>query len=160
MSVSLEEAKKYIDAIDFSQMIDKLIHESGWLKEDVEQTCSQYRNFLFLNKKYHAEVGVLPPSEDIDEFWHSHILDTHAYIRDCEAIFGNYMHHYPYFGIDDKSDMTTLNNAFEITKKLYLKEFGEPILPTRSKYPTVIYFILKKIQTSLNSLPRLFYKAA
>lgn len=141
---ALQEAKDYIDKIDFSKIIDKLVKYNGWLKEDAYATCQQYRNFLFLIKKYPHEV--LPPSEDMDEFWHNHILDTEAYINDCQAIFGFYKHHYPYFGIDDKSDMTTLNTAFEKTKTLYFTEFGEHIELTRSRFPSLIYFMLKKIQ--------------
>ena len=39
------------------------------------------------------------PTLTIDEFWHAHILDTRAYMADCKALFGKYMHHYPYSGL-------------------------------------------------------------
>lgn len=146
MPENLEEIKKYIDSIDFTQLMAKLINYEGWMKEEVEETCFQYRRFLYLNYKYSLQnPGSLPPSEDMDEFWHAHILDTKAYVRDCQAIFGQYLHHYPYFGIDDQSDEQVLNAAFEKTKALYLQEYGEPLVPTRSKYPAFIYFLLKKI---------------
>lgn len=143
---NIKEVKDYIQAIDFSKNIDKLIRFDGWLREDVEKTCDQYRKFLLLNKIYINQYGALPPSEDIDEFWHNHILDTQAYIKDCEMIFGCYFHHYPYFGIDDKTNMNDLNRAFETTKKLYQKEFGEEIIATRSQYPTAIYYLLTKAE--------------
>lgn len=146
MLQTLEEVKIYINSIDFTQTIDKLVKYNGWLRSDAIQTCEQYRKFLLLNKKYRDQHAELPPSEDIDEFWHSHILDTEAYVRDCQQIFGKYMHHYPYFGIDDKSDLNDLNNAFENTKKLYLKEFGEEIIATRSQFPAAVYYVLKKIE--------------
>jgi len=145
MFTSLEEIRQYIDNIDFSRIINKLVNYNGWLSEDALLTCKQYRNFLFLNRKYHANEA-LPPSEDIDEFWHAHILDTEAYAKDCQAIFGKFMHHYPYFGIDGRSDMHTANRAFETTKELYFKEFGEKIVPTRSQYPKFLYGLMKKMQ--------------
>lgn len=146
---SLNTVKNYIDAIDFSKIIDKLVNYNGWLKEDATLTCQQYRNFLFLSKKYSDEKIQLPPSEDIDEFWHNHILDTEIYIKDCQAIFGGYWHHYPYFGIDDNSDMTTLNLAFEKTNSLYFNEFGHHIVSTKSRYPTFVYYLLKKLESKI-----------
>lgn len=147
MLENLEEVKEYIQAIDFSKNIDKLVSYDGWLREDAEQTCEQYRKFLWVNKLYSDQHGgALPPSEDIDEFWHNHILDTHAYIKDCEMIFGKYFHHYPYFGIDSKTNMNDLNQAFAKTQELFLKEFSEEITPTRSQYPIFIYYLLKKIE--------------
>lgn len=155
----LNEIKKYIDSIDFTQVIDKMVNYNGWMKEDAEKTCLQYRRFLYLNRKYcFKKVEALPPSEDIDEFWHSHILDTKAYMKDCQAIFGQYLHHYPYFGIDDKSDKGALYLAFEKTKALYFQEFGEAIVATRSKFPFFIYFLLKKIFERQDKKTREKYK--
>lgn len=154
----LDPVLEYIHQIDFSRIINKLTTYEGWLIEDAINTCKQYKNFLFLNKKYQHEYTDLPPSEDIDNFWHSHILDTEAYVRDCEKIFGRYMHHYPYFGIDEKSDMGSLNEAFAITQKLYSEEFGEKIVATKSKYPSFIYGLLKKFETVRSKLSRLINK--
>jgi hypothetical protein len=44
----------------------------------------------------------------VDEIWHQHILDTHAYHRDCDAIFGSYLHHFPYFGMRGDADAQAL----------------------------------------------------
>lgn len=141
---SLDEARNYIYSIDFSLIIDKLVNHEEWLKNDAKKTCQMYRNFLFLNKKYWLKHS-LTPSEDIDEFWHHHILDTAAYAKDCQAIFGTMMHHYPYFGIDGITNQEDMNKSFEITKELYIKEFGEPLQPTKSGYPKLFYFLMKKI---------------
>src|SRR5215207_2821612 len=95
----LEESVQYIEAIDFRPIIDKLSMQMGWSRDHALEICDMYRKFLFLKKKYGHEYS-LPPSEDIDEFWHMHILDTKNYRKDCEAIFGYYLDHYPYLGID------------------------------------------------------------
>ena len=139
---TLDEAKAYIDAIDFSMVIDKIVSTKGWKKSDVEKICVLYRHFLFLNKKYMDACLSLPPSEEIDEFWHNHILDTHKYKADCDKIFGTYLHHYPYFGIDGKTDLTDLSNAFDKTQELYHKEFGDYICNVRhARLKQIINFI-------------------
>lgn len=129
---SLEMAKSYIYSINFSSIIDKLVNYNGWIRKEAEITCELYRNFLYLNKKYGHEYRHLPPSEDIDEFWHNHILDTQKYEIDCYCIFGKFFHHYPYLGIDSQSNFEDLNRAFETTQELYFKEFGSYISPTYS----------------------------
>src|SRR3990167_1455828 len=130
-ATSLEEAKAYIDAIDFSMIINKIVKTKHWREKDTVAICAYYKNFLYLNKKYET-LGQLPPSEEIDEFWHNHILDTEKYIKDCDAIFGKYLHHYPYFGMDGKSNEQDLSNAFEHMQQLYKKEFGDQIYRVRN----------------------------
>ena len=129
---SLTDAKAYIDAIDFSQIIDKMIMKDKWKKEEAIKACELYKRFLYLKKKHENTNDALPPSEDIDEFWHNHILDTKKYKVDCDRIFGSYLHHYPYLGIDDKTDMNDLQIFFEKTQKLYFEEFGDYIYTVRN----------------------------
>jgi hypothetical protein len=73
--------------------------KSKWLLEN-RACCSpeklnyvekQYKNWLYLRRKYEGEI--LPPSKEIDEFWDAHILDTRAYHRHTNRIFGYYLHH-------------------------------------------------------------------
>jgi len=139
-SPSLEQAKEYIYSVDFSNIINKMVKHQGWLRKDAEKVSGMYRNFLYLNKKY-GDQYKLPPSEEIDDFWHNHILDTKKYQQDCLSIFGAYLNHYPYFGIDDSSDSCSLKSAFEITNTLYKQEYGDYISNVRFRFP--IRFILK-----------------
>ena len=132
---TLDEAKIYIYNIDFSLIVNKIVTHLQWRRKDAEKICVLYRNFLFLQKKYGANQP-LPPSEEIDEFWHNHILDTKKYREDCQNIFGYYQDHYPYFGIDGKTNLNDLNNAFENTQALHELEFGyriERIKPLKLK---------------------------
>ena len=142
-SPTLEEAKKYIDEIDFSMVVDKIVSTKGWKKRDVLKICELYRHFLFLRKKYNDDNLQLPPSEEIDEFWHNHILDTQKYIPDCERIFGRYLHHYPYFGIDGKTDRNDLNAAFEKVQELHHKEYGDYIYNVRNVLLKQVVYIAK-----------------
>lgn len=128
--ISLRQAKSYIDNIDFSMIINKMVARDDWLEDEALAVCKMYRNYLFLQKKYKDQFE-LPPSEEIDEFWHQHIFDTKKYHTDCEAIFGKYLHHYPYLGADDITDLKYLNNAFEKTQELYEKKFDKKIQNVR-----------------------------
>ena len=120
---TLEEAQFYIANLDFSQIIEKMVSHQGWLKKDVIAISELYKDYLFLQKKYGNNYEIVP-SEEVDEFWHNHILDTKKYQEDCNFIFGCYLNHYPYFGMDESSDENDLNKAYEKTLELYKKEFG------------------------------------
>jgi hypothetical protein len=62
----------------------------------------------------------------VDEFWHQHILDTRAYRADCEAIFGRFLEHFPYFGLRGAQDAEDLTNAYAATLEAYEDAFGSP----------------------------------
>lgn len=124
--------KKYIRNIDFSMLIYKLSVPDAnisrvWDVEAAEIAVGYYRNFLWLMRKY-GHAHVLAPSTEIDEIWHHHILDTYKYHEDCNAIFGAYLHHYPYFGMRGDEDLGDLRNSFATTQSLHFQEFGSYIM--------------------------------
>src|SRR2546425_280636 len=102
--LSLDDAKAYINNICFNKIIDKLTRSDTkvtnilciWSKSKAERAVQDYKNFLFLKRKYNESYPNLPPTADIDEIWHQHILDTKQYHQDCQAIFAGYLHHDPY----------------------------------------------------------------
>jgi len=88
------------------------------------KACEQlYKRFLWLLVKY--PVTPLVPTKDIDEFWHNHILHTKRYAGDCQAMAGRYIHHHP--SDLEQDDLNELVKQFEVTKALYLQEYGEPL---------------------------------
>lgn len=112
-----------IDSIDLSPVKFKLVEEHGWAREKADTMEREYRRFLYLCTSQ-AEVPVVP-SEDIDEFWHNHILDTRKYATDCQEVFGRFVHHFPYLGMRGEEDAKLLQRSFEETKGLYERVFGE-----------------------------------
>jgi hypothetical protein len=141
VDITLEHAIYCIQQLDFTNIINKLINHMGWSKKHTIEASKMYRNFLFLQRKY-GHLYTLPPSEDIDEFWHMHILDTEQYRKDCEAIFGRYLDHYPYLGIDKDSNFSDLEKAFTKLQELYGLEFhGEQILEVRGTWAKLIAFL-------------------
>jgi hypothetical protein len=126
----LEVAREYINYIDCSMIKEKLMQGKeeggpGWNAETANKAEVKYKMWLFLKLKYQDEI--LPPSREIDLFWHAHILDSHAYFRDTQALFGKYLHHYPYFGMRGKADEARLATAFEETKRLFHAEYGSSL---------------------------------
>src|SRR4029077_17061635 len=63
-------------------------------------------------------------SKDVDEFWHTHILQTTKYHRDCESVFGKYLHHEPHVGEVTAADLAKRDALAAKTRALYEREFG------------------------------------
>lgn len=124
-----------IEQLDFARLKHKLmVSEDGepWSFEECENAEREYKRFLTLIK---LNPGLeIVPTKQMDKFWHQHILDTVAYQNDCMQIFGFFLHHFPYFGINGKEDQENLFKTFEKTKQLYLEAFGEGIeIPIASR---------------------------
>lgn len=96
--------------------------ERLWDEERVERALNEYRQFLAL--MYWKPEAALVPSEDIDEVWHTHVLNTARYQADCEAIFGRFQHHFPTFGESEEVQEEHMKGRDE-TLKLFEQAFGE-----------------------------------
>lgn len=115
-----------IAALDFDLIKLKLQDSDegpGWSAERCEVVEQDYRRFLAL-KRHYPERDIVP-NREVDAFWHQHILDTQKYAQDCSAIFGEFLHHYPYFGMKGPDDHANLCRAFDETAELYEMHFGE-----------------------------------
>ena len=110
-----------LDLLDLGPIKDKILFSNGYDIQLINEMEVWYKRFLFLNFKY---AGSIVPNELVDEFWHFHILDTRKYAADCEMLFNELLHHFPYFGMRGEDDRKNLNQCYEETKKLFLKEFG------------------------------------
>ncbi|WP_232833462.1 glycine-rich domain-containing protein [Paraburkholderia kururiensis] len=113
-----------IDALDFARMKAKLLHrrDGQWTPETVARAEAGYRQFLKLAAQY-PDTAIVP-SEEVDQFWHAHILDTKRYANDCERIFGFVLHHNPYVGIDGADDEARLFELASATGALMERTFG------------------------------------
>lgn len=83
-----------------------------------------HRKFLALHL-LHPEDDIVP-CKFVDEMWHRHILDTAAYRADCDAVFGQFLDHFPYFGMRGADDALALQDAYADTLDRYRRAFGEP----------------------------------
>jgi hypothetical protein len=118
----LWEALERINQLDFKMLKMKMIEEHDWTPEFCDEAEALYRRFLALNARFPDRK--ICPTGPIDEFWHAHILDTRAYMRDCEEIFGYYLHHFPYFGMRGPEDHAALEKAFRESVEMFILHFG------------------------------------
>ncbi|MEI9954919.1 MAG: hypothetical protein WDM90_01065 [Ferruginibacter sp.] len=127
-----------INNIDFKMIKLKLQDKEegqGWSTALSEETEIEYKKFLALKRTY-PEKDIVP-NKLVDIFWHQHILDTAKYAEDCENLFGYFVHHFPYFGMNGPEDAANLSSAFDETKDLYTLHFNKSFIgmATRCKAP-------------------------
>ncbi len=116
-----------IKNLDLEPIMVKIMEKEEGLGWDLEYTsiiAEEYRKFLTLCLE-NKDADIVPCG-DVDKFWHYHILDTLKYAEDCDAIFGCFLHHFPYFGMRGEQDLQNLKTAFGNTCAAYTKRFGEP----------------------------------
>jgi hypothetical protein len=118
----LRDALDRVSRLDFTMLKRKMIEETDWTSEFCEEVESLYRMFLALNARYPDRK--ICPTGPIDEFWHAHIVDTRAYTRDCDQVFGKYLHHFPYFGMRGPEDKVALEDTFRESIELFIIHFG------------------------------------
>lgn len=126
-TVNLASGLAAIKALDLS-MVGKKIMESppegkGWSEMQVAEATLWYKRYLVLCLRY--PDAAIVPNYPIDSIWHQHILDTRAYSEDCDKIFGEMLHHFPYFGLRGEEDAQNRDDSFDQTNDLYRKHFGE-----------------------------------
>ena len=125
---SLEQTVAAIQALDLTPIKFKATRKEdgyGWSAEHADRMEAAYKRYLILHAKYpHLPLA---PERDIDRFWHMHILDTRKYAADCDAVFGRFLHHFPYLGLRGADDAKALKEAYRGMQELYAHEFGEPV---------------------------------
>ena len=127
---------KAIAELDLEPIKVKLMHEEsgeGWSLEHANAIEFEYRRFLILMKKFPHEQTA--PLMDVDIFWHYHILDTMKYAADCEAVFGYFLHHFPYIGLRGEDDVEAHHRVGERMKELYEATFGEDYVRAAANQP-------------------------
>ncbi|MRW91251.1 glycine-rich domain-containing protein-like [Duganella sp. FT80W] len=115
-----------IAALDLEPIKVKLMHEAsgeGWTLERANAVEFEYRRFLYLMQQFPHEQTA--PLVDVDTFWHYHILDTMKYAADCDAVFGYFLHHFPYIGLRGEDDEAAHIRVGLRMKQLYEDTFGE-----------------------------------
>lgn len=147
----LARARQLIDAVDLQAVQERLIKIEGWKIKEVLTACELYRNYLYLKKKYGNQY-VLPPSLEIDEVWHAHILHTEDYMYFCNQVFGGFLHHHPHHGKNNEITDKQLKDMFENqTQKLYKENFGQYIYTVRpASLKKKVVGILQRIMSLKN----------
>lgn len=112
---------KDVDRLDLHQVMDAAARKQGWSDEDRALAERDYRQFLRLVKDHPDAKPV--PSEMVDDVWHSHILFTRQYAKDCQDVFGYFLHHRPYVG-GQMANHAAVQLDIEMTKELFGSSYG------------------------------------
>ena len=115
------------EAWNFDLAIKKIIETKSctWDLCRAENAVLNYRRYLAVTKALGGTQ--LVPNGDIDEIWHMHILDTRAYMRDCNELFGEYLHHFPYFGMLGEDNKRQWLEVQIESETLWQELFGEAL---------------------------------
>jgi hypothetical protein len=123
----VEKVIASIRALDLESVKIRLMDPElgeGWTREYAEGIEQGYRTYLTMLAKYQEHAEDILLSKDVDEFWHTHILQTIKYTEDCERVFGSYLHHNPHVGERKPEDLQKRTALAEKTRRLYRQEFG------------------------------------
>ena len=120
----VEVALNRLSSVDFGGVRMKLGDPNegqGWDETMLNWVEQEYRRFLALTYAY-PDLTIVPDTT-VDKFWHQHILDTRAYANDTEAVFGHFLHHFPYLGTRGPDDKERLVQCYSETQALYEMHF-------------------------------------
>lgn len=126
---ALKKTTMDVADLDFTLQKRKMIEVQGWTHDATNIMEQEYRKFLALCaalEKTKSETVVVP-NRTIDIFWHAHIMDTEKYHSDCQAIFGHYLHHFPYFGMQNEADTENWGGSSSDSNSLWRDAFGEAL---------------------------------
>jgi hypothetical protein len=112
-----------ITALDLTEIRDQMRNCRGWTAERAALGELRYRRFLYL--KITLPEGKASPSEDVDEFWHQHIINTERYGPDCQQIAGRFLHH-SFLSPEKSHDAQLLSECRLATCTSYEELFDEP----------------------------------
>ncbi|NLC37276.1 MAG: glycine-rich domain-containing protein-like [Alcaligenaceae bacterium] len=122
-----DRAIETTNAWNFELAIEKLLEvKSGqWDLNRAETAVQNYKRYMAVTKALGG--AQLVPNGDIDEIWHMHILDTRAYMKDCNELFGEYLHHFPYFGMLGEENRQQWFDVQSKSESLWQELFGEAL---------------------------------
>jgi hypothetical protein len=117
-----------IQGLDLESVKSRLMDTElgkGWTREYAERIEAAYRTYLTMLVKHQDHAEHIMLSKDVDEFWHTHILQTMKYAEDCDTVFGAFLHHNPHVGERTEADLEEREKMAQITRALYQQEFGD-----------------------------------
>jgi hypothetical protein len=125
----IREVISAIQALDLEsvkvRMMDAELGE-GWTREYADSIEAAYKIYLTMLAKHQEHAEEIMLAKDVDEFWHTHILQTMKYADDCEKVFGTFLHHNPHVGPRTAQVLEERAALAEKTRRLYEAEFQKP----------------------------------
>jgi hypothetical protein len=110
-------------ALDLTSVRDAMVEKHGWSIDRADSAQVEYVHFLTLLQMKPGFMLVpwtdAEGRDDLDQFWHQHILDTSKYAADCKALFGRMIHHNPH--VQRGSELE--KESVEKTRRLHSRRF-------------------------------------
>ena len=101
--------------------VSRLERENGWSRAYAVRAITEYRKFVFLAL---AAGHPVSPSDQVDQVWHLHLLNTRSYWdRFCRQTLGRALHHEPTKG--GKNEKDKFGDWYAATLESYRRYFGE-----------------------------------
>ncbi|MGZ5151640.1 MAG: glycine-rich domain-containing protein, partial [Burkholderiales bacterium] len=122
------EVLSAIQALDLESVKIRLMDEElgeGWSRDYAETIEAAYKTYLTMLAKHQDHAEDIMLAKDVDEFWHTHILQTMKYADDCEKVFGAFLHHNPHVGPRTTADLQRRAEMAEKTRRIYAQEFAD-----------------------------------
>ncbi|MEM9935151.1 MAG: glycine-rich domain-containing protein-like [Bacteroidota bacterium] len=119
-----------IGALNLGPLFLQLTHKKklGWSPDKAKKAVEDYKEFLYISYLYRDKINyTIVPSEEVDEVWHAHIMDTRKYYADCMSTFGEVLHHSPYLGLDEETGEEELLEAVHQTRTAYKIELDKDL---------------------------------
>lgn len=111
------EIRDAVRALDLSSVSERFKRKKKW-NVDISPLEEEYRRFLYL-VTLHPYSQIVPWTQDLDDYWHEHILDTRKYNEDCLKIRGKVIHHSPHLPKGTNAHTAAAQN----TNRLYREEY-------------------------------------
>ncbi|MFI5296884.1 MAG: hypothetical protein ACHREM_02205 [Polyangiales bacterium] len=105
--------RRRIAGFDLTPVREKAMKRHGWTEARASELEAEYRDFLILIAE-NTDSTISPWTNDLDLFWHEHILDTKRYARDCASIFGHLIQHDPHIEKDPYRHQTTKDSTISL----------------------------------------------
>jgi hypothetical protein len=88
-------------------------HSAGLLLEQ------EYKKFLILCALHPGKN--IPMGGQVDDYWHSHILDTVHYMTTCHEVFGYFIHHTPSENLNSDVPSRSIEVTHQLLENLFIE---------------------------------------
>lgn len=119
----LQVRRKNPEEIDLGSVSTAMVEKHGWSGARAEAAKNEYLRSLTLLQR--RPGFILAPwldeqgRDDLDQFWHQHILETAKYASDCQSLFGRMIHHNPHVERGSEIEIEAVHK----TRRLYARTF-------------------------------------
>lgn len=87
----IEERVQALREFQLEPVTERVRYKKGY--ENADELERKFRRFAKMLLE--SPEKNLAPAEDLDEYWHTFILDTVRYEKFCDEVFGGFLHHTP-----------------------------------------------------------------